>query len=158
MPFPSQAPHFACCIPLPLQRWHSEELLAPMCPFPLQLEQVCRMDPVPLQVPHEGIIAVFYIPTAVRCCADFLYLKMDWDVYVRNPVEVTESKMEYTLTEYVTWQERKGFKWRLCWLENGIFGIALIKCSSLRWIESHGAKVDGIREGVGALCIMNVGW
>lgn len=68
VPFPSQAPHFACCVPLPLQRWHNGELLAPMCPVPLQLEQVCRMDPVPLQVPHVGIIAVLYSHSCEMLC------------------------------------------------------------------------------------------
>lgn len=55
VPFPSQVPHFVCCVPLPLQRWHDWELLAPVCPLPLQ---VVRMNPVPLQVPHVGILAV----------------------------------------------------------------------------------------------------
>lgn len=60
VPFPSQVPHLACCVPLPLQRWHEGELLAPVCPLPLQLGQVVRMNPVPLQVPHVGILAVLF--------------------------------------------------------------------------------------------------
>lgn len=68
VPFPSQAPHFACCVPLPLQRGQSGELLAPTCPLPLQLEQVVRMDPLPLQVPHVGMLAVLYSHSCEMLC------------------------------------------------------------------------------------------
>lgn len=68
VPFPLQAPHFACCVPLPLQRWHDGELLAPMCPLPLQLGQVVRLDPVPLQVPHVGILAVLFLHSCGMLC------------------------------------------------------------------------------------------
>lgn len=67
VPFPSQVPHFACCVPLPLQRWHDGEFLAPMWPVPLQLGQVVRVDPVPLQVPHVGILAVFANQAGLMC-------------------------------------------------------------------------------------------
>lgn len=68
VPFPSQTPHFACCVPLSLQRWHNGDLLAHVCPLPLQLEQLFRMDPVPLQGPHGGIIAVLYSHTCGMLC------------------------------------------------------------------------------------------
>lgn len=118
MPFPSQAPHFACCIPLPLQRLHTGELLAPTWPLPLQLEQVWRMDPVPLQVPHVGIIADFYFLLFLfflysQICEMLCWFALTEDGLIcilENQAEVTESKMEDTLTEYVTWEDRKGFK------------------------------------------------
>lgn len=68
MPFPSQFSHFACCTPVPLQRWHDWWPLAPICPLHLQIGQVVRMNPVPLQVPHLVILAVLFLQRCEVLC------------------------------------------------------------------------------------------
>lgn len=64
--------------------------------------------------------------------------------------------MGNTLTRYVTWEDKKASNGGYMVRAQGIW-YGLINSSGLRGIENHSAKVNEIGEGVGALCIMNVG-